>query len=102
MFVFFFSIRRPPRSTRTDTLFPDTTLFRSWDGTTLSLFSDAERVARFADGHFAIAFARIECHYFMNKGWLEPQDQLIRNAGKLKGIPGVIADRKSTRLNSSH
>src|SRR3546814_19434507 len=28
-FVFFLSIRRPPRSTRTDTLFPYTTLFRS-------------------------------------------------------------------------
>jgi proline iminopeptidase len=62
-----------------------------WEGTTLSLFSDPERVARFADGHFALAFARIECHYFMNKGWFEPQDQLIRDAHKLKGIPGVIA-----------
>src|SRR3546814_1736778 len=29
LFVFFLMIRRPPRSTRTDTLFPDTTLFRS-------------------------------------------------------------------------
>src|SRR3546814_1784214 len=29
VFVFLFMIRRPPRSTRTDTLFPDTTLFRS-------------------------------------------------------------------------
>src|SRR3546814_15005668 len=29
LFVFFLSIRRPPRSTRTDTLFPYTTLFRS-------------------------------------------------------------------------
>src|SRR3546814_2144168 len=31
---FFVSIRRPPRSTRTDTLFPYTTLFRSWGETT--------------------------------------------------------------------
>src|SRR3546814_5484373 len=31
MFVFFLMIRRPPRSTRTDTLFPYTTLFRSGD-----------------------------------------------------------------------
>src|SRR3546814_3703157 len=30
MFFFFLMIRRPPRSTRTDTLFPYTTLFRSW------------------------------------------------------------------------
>ncbi|MBO6633335.1 prolyl aminopeptidase [Parvibaculum sp.] len=62
-----------------------------WEGTTLSLYSDPERVKRFADGHFALAFARIECHFFMNKGFFEPQDQLILNAGKLKGIPGVIA-----------
>ncbi|MCF8469567.1 MAG: prolyl aminopeptidase [Parvibaculum sp.] len=62
-----------------------------WEGTTLSLYSDAERVKRFADGHFALAFARIECHFFMNQGWFEPQDQLIRDAGKLKGIPGSIA-----------
>src|SRR3546814_10022257 len=32
LFVFFLMIRRPPRSTRTDTLFPYTTLFRSHDG----------------------------------------------------------------------
>src|SRR3546814_9944436 len=32
IFVFFLMIRRPPRSTRTDTLFPYTTLFRSADG----------------------------------------------------------------------
>jgi len=63
----------------------------TWEGTTLSLLPDAERVARFADGHFAIAFARIECHYFMNEGFFKPQDQLIRNAHLLKGIPGVIA-----------
>jgi proline iminopeptidase len=62
-----------------------------WEGTTLSLYSDPERVKRFADGHFALAFARIECHFFMNQGFFEPQDQLILNAGKLKGIPGVIA-----------
>lgn len=62
-----------------------------WEGTTLSLLSDPERVSRFSDGHFALAFARIECHYFMNKGWFEPQDQLILNAHRLKGIPGVIA-----------
>lgn len=62
-----------------------------WEGTTLSLIEDPERVARFDDPHFAIAFARIECHYFMHKGFFEPQDMLIRGAGRLKGIPGVIA-----------
>ena len=38
---------------------------------------------------YALAFARIENHYFTHKGWLE-EDQLIRDAGRLAGIPGVI------------
>ena len=62
----------------------------TWEGTTLSLLPDAERQARFGDDHFAIAFARIECHYFMNKGFFERDDQLLANAGRLKGIPGVM------------
>src|SRR3546814_4438278 len=41
MFYFFFlMIRRPPRSTRTDTLFPYTTLFRSHQGSTFIIGSD--------------------------------------------------------------
>src|SRR3546814_20285406 len=44
-------IRRPPRPTRTDTLFPDTTLFRSPDP------RRARRaVARLADGRIAVSF----------------------------------------------
>ncbi len=62
-----------------------------WEGTTLSLYEDPTRVSRFDDPHFALAFARIECHYFMNRGFFEPQDQLIRQAHLLNGIPGVIA-----------
>lgn len=62
----------------------------TWEGTTLSLLPDAERQARFGDDHFAIAFARIECHYFMNKGFFERDDQLLANARRLKGIPGVM------------
>lgn len=62
----------------------------TWEGTTLSLLPDAERQARFGEDHFAIAFARIECHYFMNKGFFERDDQLLANAHKLKDIPGVI------------
>ena len=62
----------------------------TWEGTTLSLLPDAERQARFGDDHFATAFARIECHYFMNKGFFERDDQLLANAGRLKGIPGVM------------
>jgi proline iminopeptidase len=37
-----------------------------------------------------LAFARIECHYFQNRGFMERDDQLLANAGRLKDIDGVI------------
>jgi proline iminopeptidase len=43
----------------------------------------------FHDGHFALAFARIENHYFFHNGWMD-EGQLLRDAGRLKGIPGTI------------
>src|SRR3546814_7562186 len=52
-------LRRPPRSTRTDTLFPYTTLVRS-------------------------------NHYFVNGGFFEVDDQLLRDVGKIADIPGII------------
>src|SRR3546814_16893786 len=89
-FVFFLMIRRPPRSTRTDTLFPYTTLFRSLAGAEL-----ARRQADVMDhqqgnlplwtsievwrGAMANAIAPTACAIQLHKG-----------------------DRKSTRLNSSH
>ena len=43
----------------------------------------------FENPHFALAFARIENHYFVHGGWLE-ENQLIRDAHKLRGIPTTI------------
>lgn len=40
-------------------------------------------------GHFALAFARLENHFFTHKAWLEG-GQMLANADRLKGIPGVI------------
>ena len=60
-----------------------------WEGETITLLPDAEVSDSFAKDDFAIAFARIENHYFVHRGWLD-DGQLIRNAGKLRGIPGVI------------
>ncbi len=61
-----------------------------WEGAALSLLPDPARVAAFGDPHYALAFARIECHYFMNGGWFEVEDQLLRDARRLKDIPAVI------------
>ena len=61
-----------------------------WEGSTLSLLQDSERLKLFSTDTYAIAFARIECHYFVNNGFLEHDNQLIANAGRLRRIPAVI------------
>src|SRR3546814_15349921 len=82
---FFLMIRRPPRSTRTDTLFPYTTLFRSVDPESIQAVA---------------AVAAQEAN---------PTDDLHAGADYRKALFGTLvaraleeADRKSTRLNSSH
>jgi proline iminopeptidase len=62
----------------------------TWEGSTLSLLPDAERAAAFGGDTFALAFARIECHFFMNGGFFEVEDQLLRDVRRLKDIPAVI------------
>lgn len=61
----------------------------AWESATVTLLQQPDKIAHFAEPSFAVAFARIENHYFMNRGWFE-QNQLIRDAGKLTDIPGVI------------
>jgi proline iminopeptidase len=61
-----------------------------WESTCLSLLPNAERVAQSADDRFAYAFARIECHYFINRGFFSKDGQLLEGANRLKEIPGVI------------
>lgn len=60
-----------------------------WEGQTIRLLPDAANKAKHAGDDYALAFARIENHYFVHGGWLE-DGQLIRDAHKLAGIPGVI------------
>lgn len=60
-----------------------------FEGETITLLPDPGLAAHFGSDDYAIAIARIENHYFQNGCWLEP-GQLIRDAEKLSGIPGVI------------
>lgn len=60
-----------------------------WEGQTIRLLPDAANKAKHEEDAYALAFARIENHYFVHAGWLE-EGQLIRDAHKLAGIPGVI------------
>jgi len=61
-----------------------------WEGATISLLPDAKRLAEFGEDRFALAFARIECHYFMNRGFFAHDGQLIADAHRLAAIPGAI------------
>ena len=61
-----------------------------WEGSTITLLPNQANAAGHADEHFALAFSRIENHYFVNGGFFDADDQLLRDAYKLKKIPGVI------------
>jgi proline iminopeptidase len=61
-----------------------------WEGGTLSLLADPVRVAKFGEETYAVAFARIESHYFVNRGFFKSDDQLLQEADRLRSIPAVI------------
>ncbi|MES2683365.1 MAG: prolyl aminopeptidase [Pseudomonadota bacterium] len=62
----------------------------TWEGATSKLLVNTDMIARYGNDTFADAFARIECHYFTNKGWFEVEDQLLRDVPKIRHIPAVI------------
>ncbi len=61
-----------------------------WEGSTSKLIPDTDVVARFGEDEFADAFARIECHYFVNKGFFAEDNFLLNNIGVIRHIPTVI------------
>ena len=60
-----------------------------WEGETITLLPEPSTSDQFHEAEFALAFARIETHYFINGGWFD-EGQLLRDAHKLKDIPGTI------------
>ena len=61
-----------------------------WEGDTISLKGPEARPAKFNEEDFAVAFARIECHYFVNKGFFDEDGWILKNAAKIRHIPGWI------------
>jgi proline iminopeptidase len=61
-----------------------------WEGGTSYLHIDPNYATSHGDPKFALAFARIENHYFVNRGFFEVEDQLLRDAHRIADIPGVI------------
>src|SRR3546814_12315414 len=104
--IFFLMIRRPPRSTRTDTLFPYTTLFRSQSATRRCSVDSA--VGLYCRIH-VIRQADMALGCLNDDDWRAPRrlpcvrsgTSVAREAGGY-APEGLASDRKSTRLNSSH
>ena len=65
-------------------------IWSGWEGATSKLLPDAAFAGHYEEDEFALAFARIEAHYFIHRGFLESDDQLLRNVGPIRNIPGTI------------
>jgi proline iminopeptidase len=61
-----------------------------WEGGTLSLLPEPERLKLFEVDRYALAFARIECHYFQNRGFLARDNQILEDIGRIAHLPGAI------------
>lgn len=65
-----------------------------WEGRTSYLLPNESYLAKTGEDSFADAFARIECHYFVNGGWLADDKALLArpNIEKIRKIPGTIVN----------
>jgi len=61
-----------------------------WEGATVTMVPSPQRAHAFARDDYALAFARIEAHYFINGGFMEEDGQLLRDVHKISHIPGII------------
>lgn len=61
-----------------------------WEGETLSIRGPSMRPTKFEEQEFVDAFARIECHYFWNKGFFDTDGWLLDQAASFGNLPGVI------------
>mgnify|MGYP001957658279 FL=1 len=61
-----------------------------WEAATSKLVQNNSLIDEFSDPYFALAFALIENHYFINKGFLNSEDQLIKGIEKIRHIPAKI------------
>jgi len=61
-----------------------------WEAATSHLLMNDANIDKWGEEDFAVAVARIECHYFVNKGFLRREDQLLRGVARIRHIPCVI------------
>jgi proline iminopeptidase len=61
-----------------------------WEARTSCLMPNEELIRKNAGDEYSLAFARIECHYFVNKAFMQRDGQLLDDVGKIRHIPAVI------------
>ena len=61
-----------------------------WEGATSSLWRNPAREEHFGSDEVALALARIEAHYFVNRGFFTHENQLLDGVDKIRHIPAVI------------
>ena len=61
-----------------------------WEGATTTLYPSAARTNAFSNPTFATAFARIECHYFVNNCFFDKRTAILENIDKIRNIPAMI------------
>ena len=61
-----------------------------WEGDTISIRGPEARPPKFNESDFAVAFARIENHFFANRGFFEEDGWLLKNVERIRHIPGWI------------
>ena len=61
-----------------------------WEGDTMSIRGPDGRPDKFDEDEFSLAFARIECHYFLNRGFMPSDGWLLDQVGRFRGIPCTI------------
>ena len=62
----------------------------AWEASTSKLFQSRNSLHHFEDVEIAEAFARIECHYFINGGFFESENWILENVDKIRHLPTVI------------
>lgn len=65
-------------------------IWSQWEAATSRLFVDAKAIDEFEDPTYALQFARIECHYFMNNSFFKTKNFLLENISKIRQIPATI------------
>jgi proline iminopeptidase len=61
-----------------------------WEASTSFLQSNLDSIRKWSEDQFALAVARIECHYFVNRGFLRSESQLLDDVPRIRHIPATI------------